>query len=120
MFLWISMNSCLLSLLLVPGHHAEVIIVKRLIQERINVSRVNVKSRSSDQGRRKNNAFALSATPPTLYYVDFGDFLESKNVFLDRRDHDDYKPRQKQKQTKKKSKKRRKKRVRKDFKIKTS
>ena len=112
------MNSCLLSLLLVSGHHAEVIIVKRLILGRNNVSRVRIKSRSSDQGRRKNNAFSLSATPPTLYYVDFGDFLESKNLFLGRRDHDDYKPLQKQNQ--KKSKKRRKKRVRKDFKIKAS
>ena len=39
--------------------------VKRLIQERNNVTRLGVKPRSYDRGRRKNNSFALSATLPT-------------------------------------------------------
>ena len=37
-------------------------IVKRLIQEGNNVTRVRVEPRSCDQGCRKNDAFALSAT----------------------------------------------------------
>ena len=65
MFLWISSNSCPLNLLLVRSHQAEIIIVKRLIQGRNNVTRVQVKPRSFDQGRRKNDAFTHSATLPT-------------------------------------------------------
>ena len=53
MFLWISSNSCSLNLLLVRSHQAEIIIVKRLIQGRNNVTRVRVEPRSFDQGRRK-------------------------------------------------------------------
>ena len=53
MFLWISSNSCPLNLLLVRSHQAEIIIVKRLIQGRNNVTRVRVEPRSFDQGRRK-------------------------------------------------------------------
>ena len=51
MFLWISSNSCPLNLLLVRSHRAEIIIVKRLIQRRNNVTRVRVKPRPFDQGR---------------------------------------------------------------------
>ena len=65
MFLWISSNSCPLNLLLVRSHQAEIIIVKRLIQGRNNVTRVRVEPRSFDQGRRKNDAFTHSATLPT-------------------------------------------------------
>ena len=41
-FLWISSNSCPLNLPLVQSHQAEIIIVKRLIQGRNNVTRVRV------------------------------------------------------------------------------
>ena len=43
MFLWISSNSCPLNLLFVRSQQAEIIIVKRLIQGRNNVTRVRVK-----------------------------------------------------------------------------
>ena len=62
MFLWISSNSCPLNLLLVRIHQAEIIIVKRLIQGRYNVTTVRVEPKSRDQGRHKNNAFTHSAT----------------------------------------------------------
>ena len=62
MFLWISLNSCPLNLLLVRSHQAEIIIVKRLIQGRNNVTRVRVEPRSFDQGRRKNDAFLVAHT----------------------------------------------------------
>ena len=65
MFLWISSSSCPLNLLLVRSHQAEVIIVKRFIQGRNNVTRVRVEPRSFDQSRRKNDAFTHSATLPT-------------------------------------------------------
>ena len=45
MFVWISSNSCPLNLLLVRSHQAETIVVKRLIQGRINMTRVRVKPR---------------------------------------------------------------------------
>ena len=45
---------------------AEVIIVKRLIQGRNNVTRVRIQPKLCDQCRRKNDAFTLSATLPTL------------------------------------------------------
>ena len=48
MFLWISSNSCPLNLLLVRSHQAEIIIVKRLIQGRNNVTRVRVEPKSCD------------------------------------------------------------------------
>ena len=62
MFLWISSNSCPLNLLLVLSHQAKIIIVKRLIQGRNNVTRVRVEPRLFDQCRRKNDAFTHSAT----------------------------------------------------------
>ena len=65
MFRWISSNSCPLNLLLVRSYQAEIIIVKRLIQGRNNVTRVRVEPRSFDQSRRKNDAFTHSATLPT-------------------------------------------------------
>ena len=40
MFLWVSSNFCPLTLLLVQSHQAEIIIVKHLITERNNVTRV--------------------------------------------------------------------------------
>ena len=63
MFLWISSNSYPLNLLLVRSHQAEIIIVKRLIQGRNNVTRVRVEPRSFDQGRRKNDAFTVCLPP---------------------------------------------------------
>ena len=59
------MTSSQVNLLLVRSHQAEIIIVKRLIQGRNNVTRVRVEPRSCDRGRRKNDAFTLSATLPT-------------------------------------------------------
>ena len=53
MFLWISSNSCPLNLQLVRSHQAGIIIVKRLIQDCNNVTRVRVEPRPFDQGRRK-------------------------------------------------------------------
>ena len=44
---------------------AEILIVKRLIQGRNNVTRVRVEPRLFDQGRRKNDAFTDLATLPT-------------------------------------------------------
>ena len=67
LFMWISSNSCLLNLLLVQSHQAEIIIVKRLIQGCNNVTRVRVEPRSIDQDRRKNDAFTHLATLPTFY-----------------------------------------------------
>ena len=52
-FLWISSNSYLLNLLIVRSHQAEKIIVKRLIQGRNKVTRVQVEPRSWDQGCHK-------------------------------------------------------------------
>ena len=65
-FLWISSNSCPLNLLVVRSHQAEIIVVKRLIQERNNVTRVRVEPRSFDQSHRKNDAFTHSATLSTV------------------------------------------------------
>ena len=66
MFLWISSNFCPLNLLLVRSHQAEIIIVKRLIQGRNNVTRVRVEPRLFNQGRRKNDGFTHLATLPTI------------------------------------------------------
>ena len=65
MLLWISLSSCPLNLLLVRSHQSEIIIVKRFIQGRNNVTRVRVEPRSFDQSRRKNDAFTHLATLPT-------------------------------------------------------
>ena len=65
MLFWIYSDSCPVNLLLVQSHQATIIIVKRLIQGCDNVTRVLVESRSYDQRRRKNNAFALLSTLPT-------------------------------------------------------
>ena len=78
MFLWISSNSCPLTLLLVRSHQAERIIVKRLIQGRNNLTRVRVKLRSFDQGCHKNKAFTLSATLPTECLVTVTDKIFAK------------------------------------------
>ena len=65
-FLWNSSNYCPLNLLLVRSHQAEMFIVKYLIQERNNMTRVQVEPRLYDQSRHKNDIFTLSATLPTL------------------------------------------------------
>ena len=67
-FLWISLNSCPLNWLLVRNHQAEILIVKRLIQEHNNVTRVQVEPRSCDQGRRKTNAL-LSRPGCQLFFT---------------------------------------------------
>ena len=59
MFRWISSNSCPLNLLLVRSQQAEIIIAKRLIQGRNNVTRVRVEPRSFDQSRRKKRRLYL-------------------------------------------------------------
>ena len=53
----------------VLGHQAAIIIVKRLIEGRNNVTKVRVEPRSYNQGRLKKDAFALSVTLPTVYTV---------------------------------------------------
>ena len=50
-----------LNLLLVRSHQAEIIIVKRLIQLRNNVTRVRVERRSCGEGYRKNDTSIFSA-----------------------------------------------------------
>ena len=47
LFLWISLNSCPLNLLLVRSHQVQVIIVNRLIQAPNNVTRVRVEPRNA-------------------------------------------------------------------------
>ena len=51
-----------LNLLLVRSNQAEIIIVKRRIQRRNNVSWVQVKPQSCNQDCRKNDAFTLLGT----------------------------------------------------------
>ena len=79
MLLWISSNSCQLTLLLVRSHQAEIIIVKHVIQGRNNVTRVRVEPRSFDQGRRKNDCSTHSATLPTIFKTAF---IKTSNLTL--------------------------------------
>ena len=66
MFVKMSSNSCPLNLVLVRSQQAEIIIVKRFIKGRKNVTiRMRVEPTSYDHCRRKNDVFALSATLPT-------------------------------------------------------
>ena len=74
-FLWISLNSCRLNLLLVRSHQAEIIIVKRLFQGRNSMTRVRVEPRSFDQDRHKNDAFTLLATLLTINNVLRSDYI---------------------------------------------
>ena len=60
-FLRNSSNYCSLNLLLVRSHHAEISIVKRLIQGRNNVTKVPVELRPCHQSHHKNDAFTHSA-----------------------------------------------------------
>ena len=53
MFFRVSSKSCLLNLLLVRSHQAQLIVVKRLIQGRNNVTRMGIEPTSCDHGRRK-------------------------------------------------------------------
>ena len=55
MYVWISSNSCPLNLLLVRSHQAALIIVKRFIQGRINVTGCKL----NPDHAIKNDAFAL-------------------------------------------------------------
>ena len=64
MFLRISSNFCPLNLLLVRSRQAEVVIVKRLIQGRNNVTRVWVEPRPFYQGCHRNDAVTYSALLP--------------------------------------------------------
>ena len=61
-FLWISLNSCPVNLLLVQSHQAEIIVIKRFIQGRNNTTGMGVEPRSCNQRRRKNDTFTHSAT----------------------------------------------------------
>ena len=65
MLLWIYSSSCPLNFLLVRSHQAEIIIVKRLIQGRNNLTRARIEPESRNQGRRQNDAFTYSTTLPT-------------------------------------------------------
>ena len=47
-----------------PSRAKVIILKRRLIQRRNNMTRVGIKPRSYDQGRRKNDAFILLATVP--------------------------------------------------------
>ena len=67
MFLWVSSNFNPLNLLLAQTYHAGIIIVKCLIQGRNDVTRVHGELSPCGQGRRKNDAFVLSATLPILH-----------------------------------------------------
>ena len=70
MFLWISLNSCILNLLLVRSRQAETIIETRLIKERNYVTRVRVEPISCNQARSQKFAMrggyfgGLGAEPP--------------------------------------------------------
>ena len=55
--------------LIVRVTQAEIIIVKRLIQDRSNVTRVRVEPGSCDEVRHKNNTVNLSATLQTLIEI---------------------------------------------------
>ena len=69
MFLEISWHSSPLNLLVFRGRQAEIIFVKRLIQERNNVTRVRVEPKACDPGRRKNDAYSVTLLIfETLYY----------------------------------------------------
>ena len=69
MSLRISSNSCPLDLLLVRSHQGEIIIVKRLIQGRNNVTRVRVEPISCDQGR---------LNLPNLAFYDYFQYRKTK------------------------------------------
>ena len=94
MFLWISSNSCPLNLLLVRSHQAEINILTCFTQRRNNVTRVWVKPRSCDHGRRKSDAYILSIMLPTefqgvLLEISFGHSVDvpSSTVCLASRPH---------------------------------
>ena len=59
MSLWAFSNSCSLNLLLVRSHQAEIIIAKRLIQGRKNVTRVRVNPLSPNFHSKKKVVFLL-------------------------------------------------------------
>ena len=79
MFLWVSLNSRPLNLLLVQSHQAEIIMVKRLIQARNIVSRLRVEPKSFDHGCRKNDAFTLS---PMMHFLQFSEFLRAIKCYV--------------------------------------
>ena len=74
------LTSSHVNLLLVRSHQAEIIIVKRLIQGRNNVTRVWVELMICDQSRRKNDAFTHSATLLLFVHAlaEFCDHINSK------------------------------------------
>ena len=67
--LWISLSSCPLNLLFFWSHWVEIIIVKRLVTRHNSMTWLRVEPRSCDQGRRKNDAFTLSASLLTRWVV---------------------------------------------------
>ena len=62
MSLWISSNSSSLNLLHVRSHQEEIIILKRLIHGRNNVTRVRVEPKSCDHDRHKKDVVTLLVT----------------------------------------------------------
>ena len=70
MFLWILLNLCALNLLLVRSHQGEIImIVKRLIQGRNNMTRVRVEPRLFDHGcHKKRRLYPLGHTADWMKY----------------------------------------------------
>ena len=66
MLLCISSNCSPLNLVLVRSHQAKIIIVKRLLQGRSNVTRVRVEPRSWDQDHHKSDTLTHLATLPTV------------------------------------------------------
>ena len=60
------LTSSHVNLLLVRSHQAEIIIEKRLIQGRKHMTTVRAEPTLCSRGHRKNDAFAFSATLPTL------------------------------------------------------
>ena len=66
---WIYSSSFSLNFLLVRSQREEIIIVKRFIQVRSNVTGMRIEPKSCHHGRRKNDTFTHSATLPTILAV---------------------------------------------------
>ena len=59
-----------------------MIIIKRLVHKRNNVTKVRIEPRSCNQNRRKNDAFTLSATLPTRFFLSAGCFEKTMQLRL--------------------------------------
>ena len=74
MLVWIASKTRPLNLRLARSHQTEIIIVKRLIQRRNNVTSVLVEPNSCNHVGRKNNTFALSAALLTTCWYSTSSF----------------------------------------------